>query len=368
MERFDTCRSTLSLGKPLAWYIRNLTVALVFMLAGCAGGDPDDHNALAAIPDAGIDQEDSGGQTPPGTQDPPDVIEGEDDLGPSDPPPVCTADHKKCADENTVETCQPDGQGYLTTPCSSGQICVDGDCVIEPVCTPGETRCADNKNLLTCRPDGGGNLTTPCPGDEICFNDRCVSGSANGQSCQENSDCASGLCRCGAEEECPPNSKSYCTSDCSQNPCSAGQICWKNSGNDPDSYDHCLLSCQGVCSISGLDCAEIQTEIESEPTWRGACLPPGLKSVGTRCERDDECINGQCSSDYFGFGVCTHRCEDRGCPSKTACVKLTSTQAWCSPLCTDGGDHCALDKPNRIVSSCQERNIIGGGQAIVCTK
>lgn len=374
MERFGEHRPALSLLKTLPQNssLRALTLfmALVlFLFTGCAGGDPSEFDKNASQPDAGLDQEDTDDDTSPGDQDIEDTTNGDDDSS-EDPPPVCTPGLKRCVDTNTVETCQPDGQAFATSQCGNGEICDNGNCIVEPVCTPGEKRCADEKNLLVCRPDGGGNITETCPSGTFCIGDKCVSGNPIGESCQSNSDCASGLCRCGSEEDCPAGSRAYCTSDCSQTSCTQGQVCWKATSLDANAYDHCLPSCDGTCSISGLNCTEVETDVNGQSTWRGACMAPGHKPVGSRCESDSECINGECSSEYFGFGVCTHRCETKGCPSNTACANLAGpNEAWCSPKCTGNGTFCPLQTDEHDWSvRCGIRLIVGGGSTDICIK
>lgn len=365
MERFNTPLLALSLPKSLPISTSLLTLILIFVLAGCAGGEPEDLNQGAQLPDADPGQEDIDDQLPP--EDRQDSTESEEDVEP-DPPPLCTPGSKRCADENTVETCLPDGQAYSASQCRTGEVCEQGACIVEQVCTPNEKHCNDERNLNICRPDGGGHRVEECAAGTVCVIDQCISGSPTGAACEENDDCAGGICRCGAEEDCPPNERRYCTSDCSQNSCGGDQVCWRASQVDAEDYDHCLPSCEAECSISGLNCVEVQTKVAGETTWKGACLPPGLKPVGSRCESDDECINGSCSSEYFGFGVCTYRCEGQRCPSKTACAKLTSSQAWCSPLCTSGETYCPLKKDaNDWSVSCSTKLLDGGGNAVVCS-
>lgn len=360
----------------------NVVLFTLLLTSACAGGDPplDSENQTAnADTDLDIDADgepDSDGDAEAdldgsSDQDADGDLDG--DSNQDDPCPVCCAGEVRCAGSDTLETCNDEGTAYLTTACEEASSCTAGSCEPDPICSPGDRQCATSTNVSVCRPDGMGYFTETCAPNEVCFAGVCEEGFRNGETCVEPGDCAGGICRCGATETCDAPSSPYCASDCSLTECSGDQVCWHSDGVSAAEYDHCLRSCDQICSINDRACHEVPTFINGERAWRGGCVPTDLRAVGQRCTSDKQCVNGQCVSDIFSQGVCTQRCEDTGCPSSTACVRLirpgASGEHWCSPTCSGGT--CPLSESSGDWSvECQTRPVYsnsGGGEATVCT-
>ncbi len=84
---------------------------------------------------------------------------------------ICGAGESRCAG-NAVETCSPDGFGWLDpVPCPPGEQCEDGKCIPSP--------CVPNCSQRECGPDG-------CGGE-------CPPGCAEGQDCSESGECLDSL-------------------------------------------------------------------------------------------------------------------------------------------------------------------------------
>lgn len=341
----------------------------LLIASGCAGDSDLDNNG-GGHGDGDGDQELDAGPTDTGADDTGLVDTGPDVEEDAGPCPVCCAGETRCSGSNTLEVCREDGSGYDGTSCDVGYICEDGACQQEPICTPGDRECHSSSQVNVCRPDGMGYVSETCTSGTICIGDECVSGAAHGSSCEEPEECAGGYCRCGSDESCALQHQGYCTLDCSSATCSGDQVCWKSNGVEAAGYDHCLRSCDTVCSLEGLSCTKVPTEVDGDPSWKGACLPPEIRGVGRLCESDDECVNGECRLDYYSnFGYCSHRCEDTGCPDDAPCVNLEGNgEFWCTPRCTSGGTHCPLVEDQIFDGSCNTRIAHGGGTAIVCTK
>ncbi len=121
----------------------------------------------------------------------------------------CEGGTKRCADAQTVETCQDNGSGWTQEACNDGWYCADGDC-LELACPPGESWC-EGGVAYECSDDGLSiveeddcseagkacvdgeclDCTPDCNGKE-CGDDGC------GGSCGECSDdmtCEGGTCQ-----------------------------------------------------------------------------------------------------------------------------------------------------------------------------
>jgi len=97
---------------------------------------------------------------------------------PTPTPQVCTPYEKRCYNENTVETCRYNGDGWTRQTCPSGYTCINGECVKTsepiPVCTPGEKVCTSATKRKVCKADGSGWHYSTCPSGYECENGDCV--------------------------------------------------------------------------------------------------------------------------------------------------------------------------------------------------
>ncbi len=348
-----------------------LSVLLLLLTTGCAGGGGglEDNQT----PDAGEDP-DVGphNTTEPDVAAEPDVSDepdAEEDIV-EDPCPVCCAGEVRCAGQNTLETCNDDGDAWVASACGEGEVCEDDACALPPACTPGDSYCFSATQLVTCRPDGSGYVTETCPLETTCLGAECLSGLSSGHPCSDPDECAGGLCRCGDDESCILDHGGYCTNSCETDPCTGNQVCWDPDGVTAGGYPHCLRACDQACSLTGMSCTFVLADEDGEPEWRSGCLPPQIQAVGKRCQTDDDCVNGACRLDYYDdFGICSHRCEEDGCPPGTACASHSNGEFWCSALCSGGV--CPLAAEHSDISmnwdvNCGTRLTPSGSSVSVC--
>lgn len=270
----------------------------------------------------------------------------------NDVAPFCTPSQNTCADASTKRICAPDGSEFIEEACEDDQECENGSCVAPALCEPGDTQCYDGTTRLICRPSGSDWRSETCEADTSCVEGECVSGSPNGQPCTANDDCANGLCRCGAEDDCDPvggnDVTPYCTETCTPGSCGAGQTCVSAQDFPVAGQDHCVQVCNQTCALDGMTCASIPTRDSGELSFEQACVPAGVVDIGLECSAAtaDACAGGTCLQDYFEIGLCTSEC-DGDCPNGTACVKLkpNSDLYQCSPICGDGTPGGSSDCP-----------------------
>ena len=113
------------------------------------------------------------------------------------------------------------------------------------------------------------------------------------------------------------------------------------------------------CQVCDRDC-QLEYGLEAFP------------ELGQSCSSDAQCGDGVCLRGYFEQGMCTRRCEDRGCTTDSACVELIPGQLWCSPLCGDGAVTstavCPLDEPeDRFDVTCSIKSTKQNQARRVCT-
>lgn len=184
-----------------------------------------------------------------------------------------------CRDLQTKETCNAEGTGWENPEaCASGERCYGGQCVDEDliICEPGlETRCSTDDRLQGCNETGTGwGDPFPCPETFICQDGRCI------------------------EADCEPGTDFRCTS--------RGWIQWCNAEGDgyhapeeceagltcvDDSENGCDVSNQ-VCVPNGTGCDAENPQVilqcnEDGTAWLEETLP---------CPNTDggRCLNGAC--------------------------------------------------------------------------
>ncbi len=320
------------------------TVTFILLLGACAVTDiPLTEDATADVntqPDVELDT-----STPDVATDKLDTTEQDTRCG------VCCPDEVRCSATGAREVCNASGTAYVEDACPDTQQCDGGACVDKAVCTPGESRCHDTSTLLVCRANGMGFSTEACNSGEACIDGKCVSGKVNGTQCTADADCAGGKCRCGANDNCPgPWKPTYCTNECTRaSDCASNEWCLSAGLSPaPHNVNHCVTRCEQTCAISGLSCTHLPVHKEDGSIeWQQGCAQKELKSVGTQCTSDSECLTGTCLEYFRDFKFCSNRCENNGCPSNAACVELESNQFWCSLTCTGstGSKVCPLNQP-----------------------
>jgi len=143
-------------------------------------GDPDDIGIrdTGDRPD-GDDRRDTTGDTDPRPGVP------RPDIGPDVPLPdagdICTPGERLCRDDRTTWLCRPDGSGYLSRRCNSGEGCRNGECTtdVPPVCEASARRCQGSV-VQRCRVDGQRwESVEDCSDiDAACTNGACQSDTA----------------------------------------------------------------------------------------------------------------------------------------------------------------------------------------------
>mgnify|MGYP000488141580 CR=1 FL=1 len=89
---------------------------------------------------------------------------------------TCTPDELQgCLDLFTAELCAADCVSTEPTPCAPGQACLDGQGCVATFCVPGEPKCADDDHVQTCLPDGSAyDDPVACAADEGCGDGVCT--------------------------------------------------------------------------------------------------------------------------------------------------------------------------------------------------
>ena len=261
-----------------------------------------------------------------------------------------------CTPSCAGKVCGDDGCGGPCPPgCSTGKVCLAGQCVCQDSCTPGATSCAGGQPIACVETPGGCTMWTPsgppCPwgcGPE----GGCCTPDCAGRECGSNG-CPVG--DCGA---CPPDL--VCTDGACGCPgaCTPGEVrCW-DSG-------------RFLCTVAGGQCpAFVLQELcpaGCDPVSAACCAPacgasecgPSQCPVGDcgTCEAGLWCSGGSCSN-------CTPACEGRACgddgcggscgscSSVTVCSGGACTGSCpdvfaCTSTCLDGDVACAMTCANQ---------------------
>ena len=267
----------------------------------------------------------------------PDVIETRRDRAESD-----RFESLGCADECTVhasQTCAEDGDRLLCddynadgclewgnpTPCPSGLICLDGDCV-----------CMPQGEGPQCGPDGCGHVCGVCPAGTTCStlgycDCSCPAGVECGSpspECPSCGDCADGF-SCTAQGVCEPcvlsclndqGELKICGNDGCGGSCGACPPGWQ-CDEDPDDGDSRLY----MCELCVPDCSVKECGGNGCGGTCGTCKMGGLCMSNGVC--DDPCSAYlDCWQKECGVGHCPHWCR-------------ASPTSWCSATgdCPDGG-------------------------------
>lgn len=184
----------------------------------------------------------------------------------------CVPGTTRCHDGASVETCAPDGFGYMpATECDFGQGCPQdvGSCV-DTLCVPGTVQCTNQQAFTECNPNGDAWTTiAPCPAGTLCIDGGC--------------------------EACP-SGQSYCLDESTQMTCDASeplgyvshtcgpyQICLPEVG-------HCEWG-DSPCVSGAPDCIDAMTFdqcLEDGSSWAG---------VPENCSDGEVCNFGACVSE-----------------------------------------------------------------------
>jgi hypothetical protein len=273
-----------------------------------------------------------------------------------DPCGECCPGDRICMDDTNLGVCREDGSGFDAMPCNEDTVCEDGTCVTAPACMAGALDCLDSTTVLRCRQSGEGWIQMTCESGLLCSQGECTDKVTLGGGCSADDDCATGNCRCDADDGCPDVGGGICTdTECEANSCGMNAHCL-DSARAPisaEDYDHCVLDCssEDVTCPSGSKCMSIPAKTSDGWEWRKGCYFQNVNSFGGDCTGAADCIAGDCLVDYFDTGFCSRTCEDADdCPADSACVELQPGENWCALLCGDGSvagtDSCPLDEPD----------------------
>lgn len=174
-----------------------------------------------------------------------------------------------------------------------------------------------------------------------------------GRACSSDSQCATGVCVCGAAP-CDGLGSGFCSAACSASaPCGAADVCVDLAAGGPGPApvpawrdQLCLPSCgQGEACPAGSECRELPAEAGG---WAAACFAPGLLGdVGDPCADPDgqldgsRCASGTCLA--IGLrGACSAACDEGACPGGAACATFAGGEP--APSCVARcGDEQACD-------------------------
>jgi hypothetical protein len=249
---------------------------------------------------------------------------------------VCTPASKSCSG-NSVQTCDAQGQGYATQPCTAPRgictglgVCVE--CTASAACpTPSDPCYTSTCDVAagTCR--SVVNVHAPCATGVCSSTGSCVG-------CIDSSDCkAPGLpiCNSGSCVECTSNS--HCDASnheiCQDRRCVIGPYCgdgkvdsgeecdWKAPGWDPFiCNDRCLQRKFYNSCGSSRDCTPGYTCAESYCT--------------NECQSDSACPAPPIVTGLSTY--CADTCQLRGCRANTDCPP-----GLICGLATDGAYYCS---------------------------
>lgn len=283
-------------------------------------------------------------------------------------------------------TCTAMPMGCTTSSdCPVGQQCQGGTCVAglpgaglgEPcdsndACSSG--LCSNGACTQTCNSN---DITGSCPAGFYCNGSAascnegfCLAGGPGGgqlgQSCTEDTECASLFCEAGScSQPCTPDGAATCPSGFA---CQTGALeclgSCQQSGALGDICDTNFECTSGICATLGdlSFCTEFCTDAMPCPD-NFTCTPAGGDSsvcvpnsggLGAECANNDDCISGICAV-QGDRQYCTRICDDMTpCPAgEFACTPTADPNtSVCQPIdggMTDGGCGCraAGEAPGR---------------------
>ncbi|MCG3172302.1 MAG: hypothetical protein GMKNLPBB_00450 [Myxococcota bacterium] len=91
---------------------------------------------------------------------------------------ACKPNSTRCVSPGEIETCAPDGTGYVKASCGVLKRCDNAaNACVDAVCTPGKKKCKDTGVLLECNADGTKEEAVECKtkgANFTCSEDACV--------------------------------------------------------------------------------------------------------------------------------------------------------------------------------------------------
>jgi hypothetical protein len=198
--------------------------------------------------------------------------------------------------------------GACGNVCAGNQRCCGGTCMnintdeancgeCGNACAPSSLCCGGKCKDVQSDPSNCGDCGNLCAVDEVCSGGQCAlpACKANGDQCDENSDCCSGSCN-GSVCVCSPGSFP------------AGGTCQTDAN-----------CCQGRCVAD--HCVCFPPDFPPKPGVNGPCLA------------DRDCCSGSCLLDPTGnIGLCTCRPFGSPCDNQFQCCSGNCNGGICSPF------------------------------------
>jgi len=250
----------------------------------------------------------------------------------------------------------------------SGKACVShADCEKEELCQP----VGDKGEICTERKRGQVKEGDSCNKNDDCKSGICVTedinecapekGMAKGGDCDEDHDCESGVCNDG-DNECASSGGKACSKDdecagkvCEDSVCVAGSAPGTDCNRDKDCASKiCNTKDLNKCTIKGgnpgtspfptsnacsrdKDCASKVCNFSTAPD---TCVPIGGAEKGTACSKDEACKSKICNRalGVIDDGQCT---PEGGSANGADCkTKRDCKSGFCKPTSV-GDDECA---------------------------
>ncbi len=283
-----------------------------------------DVNLLGDMPGSGECVPDSEGDCEPECPSGEICVNGECVVDGDGCDPACGAD-EDCVNDECIPSPEP---GPCQPPCGSDEICVNSSCVpdpggCEPACETGEI-CVND----TCVPDGTG-CNPACQPGESCVDDVCVpDGTGCNPECSSNEICVNGTC-VPDDDSCDPE-------------CDADQDC-VNGECVPKPCGDCQTCIEGVCEDDCMDC-----QVCEDDTCVDDC--DGCKTcVSDVCEDDDNnCVSADC--EICDDGTCTDECPGQSLVCNDATGQCVECMVDDDCIGNPSGDRC--DTETNICVEC----------------
>jgi hypothetical protein len=218
----------------------------------------------------------------------------------------CKAGEKRCATDAAAKVCDADETAWVVQLCASGDVCKDGECVLDvkgAECEPGSERCADATTALRCSADGHGFDTTDCPTGTSCRSGQCI-----------GSVCVVGETSCVGF----PNSALRTCVDgdhFTETPCSANAICQTTNING-------VL--QSACRVAP-DCGSQGQRVCGDPTDPSVAATAAYSECTTHADGGVGWVRVDCT----GSATCDPanvRCSSECVPGEKRCSGIGALQ------------------------------------------
>jgi hypothetical protein len=258
------------------------------------------------------------------------------------PDTACAAGERRCVGD-TAEVCAGGSWQTLIDCAASGQVCLDGACV---VCVNGQLRCVGN-TVEVCAGGAWQTLIDCASSGQVCFEGACAACEDGQTRCLGElaqlcvSHAWQDLVDCGAlGQTCAGGAcQAVCTPDCTGRECGddgcagscgectgAGEVCVEATGQCAACVPDCAGRICGPDPVCGASCGE--------------CTPPEACGADGQCACTPDCTGRECGDDGCG-GACG-ACQAEAVCLDFACVPSPSSGCGCGRQAEDGQDLAGL--------------------------